>query len=245
MKLLLWVAALLMCLALPVRGQDIRIVTEEFPPYNYSDNGLAEGLSSEVVQAVLAETGLTAEFLFLPWARAYLTAQNSKNTVIFSIGRIPEREDLFEWLGVIAPYNTSLYKLANRTDLTVNSLSDAKDYSIGVSVEDVIYQYLKSQNFSNLDIVGEDILNIRKLALGRLDVIAFDEAAFQYYLDLEDIDPALFERIYRLEDISGGLYMAINKDSDPDLIQALKRGLEAIKHNGTYEQILNRHRLMN
>ena len=244
-KLLLWVATLLMCLALPARAQDLRIVTEEFPPYNYSDNGLAKGLSSEVVQAVLAETGLTAEFLFLPWARAYLTAQNTKNTVIFSIGRIPEREDLFEWIGVIAPYNTSLYKLASRTDLTIESLSDAKDYSIGVSVEDVIYQYLKSQNFTNLDIVGEDILNIRKLALSRLDLIAFDEAAFQYYLDLEDIDPALFDRIYRLDDISGGLYMAINKDSDPELIQSLKGGLEAIKADGTYEQILNRHRVMN
>ncbi|WP_306146616.1 MULTISPECIES: ABC transporter substrate-binding protein [unclassified Roseibium] len=238
-------ATLLMCLALPARAQDIRIVTEEFPPYNYSDNGLAKGLSSEVVQAVLAETGLTAEFLFLPWARAYLTAQNTKNTVIFSIGRIPEREDLFEWIGVIAPYNTSLCKLASRTDLTIESLSDAKDYSIGVSVEDVIYQYLKSQNFTNLDIVGEDILNIRKLALSRLDLIAFDEAAFQYYLDLEDINPALFDRIYRLDDISGGLYMAINKDSDPELIQSLKGGLEAIKADGTYEQILNRHRVMN
>lgn len=238
-------ALILMCFALPARAQDIRIVTEEFPPYNYSDDGFAKGLSSEVVQAVLAETGLTAEFLFLPWARAYLTAQNTKNTVIFSIGRIPEREDLFEWIGVIAPYNTSLYKLASRTDLTIVSLSDAKDYSIGVSVEDVIYQYLKSQNFTNLDIVGEDVLNIRKLALSRLDLIAFDEAASQYYLDLEDIDPALFDRIYRLDDISGGLYMAINKDSDPELIRSLKSGLEAIKADGTYDQILNRHRVMN
>jgi hypothetical protein len=87
-------ALIFMCFALPVRAQDIMIVTEEFPPYNYSDNGRAQGLSSEVVQAVLAQAGLTAEFLFLPWARAYLTAQNTKNTLIFSIGQIPEREDL-------------------------------------------------------------------------------------------------------------------------------------------------------
>jgi polar amino acid transport system substrate-binding protein len=109
----------------------------------------------------------------------------------------------------------------------------------------VIYQHLKSQNFTNLDIVGEDILNIRKLALSRLDLIAFDEAGFQYYLDLEDMDPALFDRIYRLDDISGGLYMAINKDSAPKLIRSLRSGLEAIKADGTYEQILNRQRVMN
>jgi polar amino acid transport system substrate-binding protein len=71
-------ALIFMCFALPVRAQDIMIVTEEFPPYNYSDNGRAQGLSSEVVQAVLAQAGLAAEFLFLPWARAYLTAQNTK-----------------------------------------------------------------------------------------------------------------------------------------------------------------------
>ncbi|WP_420411182.1 substrate-binding periplasmic protein [Roseibium sp.] len=236
---------LLLCLfARPVWAQDLTIVTEEFPPYNYLENGEIKGLSSDVVKAVLGQAGLNARFQFLPWARAYLTAQNRKNTLIFSIGRIPEREELFEWIGVIAPYNTSLYKLANRTDITVKELDDAKGYTIGVSVEDLIYQYLKSKKFTNLEVVGQDVLNIRKLALGRLDLIAFDEASFQHRLVLEEMDPAQFEQVYRLEDISGSLYMALNKDSDPELIKALKQGLETIKETGIYGQILTSYRLL-
>jgi len=236
-------AALLMSLCLGARAQELMIVTEEFPPYNYSEQGQAKGVSTKVVQAVLDEIGVEADFVFLPWARAYLTAQNRPNTLIFSIGRIPEREALFEWVGVIAPFRTSLYRLAQRDDITINSLDDAKQYVIGVSVEDVIFQYLKSKAFSNLDIVGEDIFNIRKLALGRLDLVAYDEASFQHMLVSEEMDPAIFDRVFRLEDISGNLYMAFQKDTDPELIAKFRGGLAAIKANGTYEQILASFRL--
>jgi len=236
-------AAVLVCLASPGRAQDLMIVTEEFPPYNFTSQGQAAGISVEVVQAVLDETGLEAGFQFLPWARAYLTAQNRPNTLIFSIGRIPEREDLFEWVGPIAPYRTSLYRLAQRTDITVASLDEAKQHLIGVSVEDVIFTYLKGEGFTKLDIVGEDIFNIRKLALGRLDLVAYDEASFQHRLVTEEMDPALFDRVFRLEEISGHLYMAFQKDSDPELVARFRDGLEAVKTNGTYEQILTAYKL--
>lgn len=231
-------------LALPTQAQELRILTEEFPPYNYSESGQPKGLSTDVVRAALAKAGLTAEPEFLPWARAYLTAQNRKNTLIYSIARIPEREQLFTWVGVIAPYNTSLYKLAERTDINVTSLEEAKAYSIGVSLEDVIYQYLKGEGFAKLDLVGEDVLNLRKLALGRLDLVAFAEASFHQRIAKEGLDPALFERVYRLDNIGDSLYMALNKDSDPELVTAITDGLDAIKANGTYDQILADYSLM-
>jgi len=75
----------------PARASDLLIVTEELPPYNYQEDGVAKGLSTEVVQAVLAETGLEAEIQFYPWARRYIMAQNRTNTLIYSMARIQER----------------------------------------------------------------------------------------------------------------------------------------------------------
>ncbi|ASP32037.1 ABC transporter substrate-binding protein [Labrenzia sp. VG12] len=237
----------LFCLAglAQASATDLQIVTEEFPPYNYQTNGEAKGLSVEVMEAVLDEIGEEAEFAFYPWARSYLTAQNRKNTLIFSIGRIPEREDLFEWVGVIAPFNTSFYKLASNGAIQIGTLDEAKQYSVGVSVEDVIYQYLKGQGFTNLEVVGQDVLNIRKLALGRLDLIAFDEASFAHRVVLEELEPTLFQQVYRLEGLSGDLYMAFNKDSNPDLVDRFRSGLQKIKENGRYDEILMRYQLMN
>ena len=44
----------------------VRIVTEEFPPYNYTEGGKITGLGTEVVEAVLQQLGLHGQFQSLP-----------------------------------------------------------------------------------------------------------------------------------------------------------------------------------
>ena len=54
-----------------LHAQPVRIVTENFAPYNYEEAGEAKGFSSEVLQAVLNQINLKATIEFYPWARAY------------------------------------------------------------------------------------------------------------------------------------------------------------------------------
>lgn len=240
-------AALIVCLliSLDVLATPLTIVTENFPPYNYEENGKAKGLSTEVVQAVLKEAGLQCEIFFYPWARAYKLSQIYKNTLIYSIARIPEREDLFHWVGVIAPYKTSLYKLKSNDHIVVNSLADARQFSVGVSLEDVIFTYLKGKNFRKLNIVSNDLFNIRMLTRGRLDLIAYDEASFLHKIQTEGLNPFLFERVYRLEELTGSLYMAFNRDTDPTLVEKFQVALKTIKKKGIYEKIQKRYLALN
>ncbi|WP_428641311.1 substrate-binding periplasmic protein [Roseibium sp.] len=244
MRLLL-AAALLLSVLTPAGASGVLIVTEELPPYNYQENGDAKGMATEVVQAVLEETGVDAKIEFYPWARSYRLAQTRKNTLIYSMARIPEREDLFEWVGVITPVATSFFKLAANKEIKLNSLEDARKYSIGVSLENVNYLYLKGKGFTNLELVGEDLLNMRKLAHGRIDLVPFDEASFYYQVRRDGMDAAMFEPAYRLEDLSRFLYMAFSKSSDPDLIERFRQGLQSVKDDGTYDRILMRYSLMN
>ncbi len=240
-------AALIVCLliSLEVLAESLTIVTENFPPYNFEENGQPKGLSTEVVQAVLSETGLECDILFYPWARAYRLSQIQKNTLIYSIARIPEREDMFHWIGVIAPYKTSFYKLRSNDRIVVNSLADAKQFSIGVSLEDVILTYLKGKEFQNLSIVSNDIFNIRMLTRGRLDLIAYDEASFLHKIQAEGLDPSLFERVYRLEELSGSLYMAFSRGTDPNLVRKFQAALKVVKKKGIIEQIQRRYLALN
>ncbi|MCP4160824.1 MAG: hypothetical protein GY760_12190 [Deltaproteobacteria bacterium] len=41
-----------------VYAESLEIVTEEFPPFNYTENGKITGCSTEVVEAVLKEAGI-------------------------------------------------------------------------------------------------------------------------------------------------------------------------------------------
>lgn len=227
------------------QASDLLIVTEELPPYNYEENGVAKGMSTEVVQAVLAETGLQAEILFLPWARSYLMAQTRKNTLIYSMARIPEREALFEWVGIVCPISTSFFKLASNDDIEIGSLDDARDYVIGVTLKNVNHTYLESKGFTRFELESQDLINMRKLAHGRIDLVPFDEASFYYQVRRDGMDPDLFEPVYRLEDLSKFLYMAFSKNSDPALVERFRLGLQTIQENGVYDAIVARYRLLN
>ncbi|MEH6629717.1 MAG: transporter substrate-binding domain-containing protein [Halopseudomonas aestusnigri] len=223
----------------------VTIVTEEFPPYNYQENSIAKGLSTEVIQAVLKEIKTEAIFKFYPWARAYKIAQQEKNYLIYSIVRIPERENKFQWVGMIAPYSTSLYKLKANSNVSVRSLSDAQNYVVGVSREDVITTYLRREGFVSFDISNHDSINIKKLLSGRIDLIAYDDASFVHIVRSMGQDLIKFEKILSLSQLSGSLYMAFNKNSDNELVNRFRTGLQAIKENGLFEEIQNKYFLLN
>jgi polar amino acid transport system substrate-binding protein len=238
------VLLLLLLIANSLMAEPLRIVTEDFPPYNFQVGDKAVGLCSEIVQAVLKQINLQAPIEFYPWARAYEIAQAEKNILIYSIGRLPEREALFHWIGTIAPTKTSLYKLKSNKSIQVNSIKQAKKYQIGVSLSDMRLIYLQRHQFPSLKTVSGHVLNIRLLVNNRIDLIAFDEASFTQKLQDEGLDPSLFERVFRLDELSGHVYMAFSLGSDADLISAFRSGLETIKNNGIYDQIQTKYRTL-
>jgi len=232
-------------LTLPVLADHLMIVTEDLPPYNYLDNGKPTGLSTEVVETVLARTGHNPDIQFLPWARAYQIALTQPNTLIYSIARTGDREELFAWVGTIAPFGASLYQRAKAPRLKLQSLSDARVYQVGVYRGDVKESFLRANGFVNLQTTEDDRLNLRKLMLGRIDLIAIDDSVLISLLKKEGIDPMDIRRVMPIDDLSGNLYMAFNKDTPKDLVDTFRKGLEDIKADGTFEQILRKYLLVN
>src|ERR1039457_5861604 len=128
--------AMLLGGALPATaGDTIKILTEEFPPYKFTESGKITGFSTEVVEAVLKEIKVQGSFQSLPWARAYETARDMEDVLIYSIGRTREREKLFKWVGVIAPTNYYLFSSSGKK-MKLEYLDEAKKYQIGTVNED-------------------------------------------------------------------------------------------------------------
>src|ERR1700761_3947677 len=111
--------SMILCLALggswaAEQPASIDIVTEEFPPFNYTDKGRLTGYATEVVEAVLAETGVKGNFHVVPWARAMNWAQEKENVLIYSIARNEEREKIFRYVGQITAGQNYFYALKGR-----------------------------------------------------------------------------------------------------------------------------------
>lgn len=221
--------------------ESIKIVTEEYPPYNYTANGKLTGFSTEVVNAVLKEIKMQGDFQSLPWARAYEMAQNTPGTLIYSIGRSEERDKIFKWVGVIAPSDYYLFSLRGK-NLRFDQLDEAKKYQIGTVNEDVGEQFLLSKGFvkgKNLQPSVKYAFNYEKLKLGRVDLWVMCELTANYLARQAGDDPAeVLVKAHRVNGLgSDGYYMAFGIKTPDALVNRFRKGLEAIKSNGTYDAL--------
>lgn len=235
--------ALLACLSLLVMAAtDIRIVTEELPPYNMTQGGRLTGMSTEVVQAVLKEIGLQASIQSMPWARAYDIALNSENVLIYSITRTAQREKLFKWVGVIAPMHWYLYSTPG-SNIQLKNLNDARKYQIATVKEDAGEQYLVTKGFTvgkNLQSNNKYAYNYEKFKLGRVDLWISIELNALYLIRQAGDDPArMVVRTLSLPDLGGddGLNMAFSLKTPDAVVARFRKGLESIRTNGTYDAI--------
>jgi len=127
MKKIIACLAMISIAVTTVCAETVQMVCSEYPPYEYTDeNGKIRGFSVEILRAMLTEMKIKDNIRVLPWKRAYHTALNQKNTLLFSTVRTEARESLFQWIGPINSVVSSLYKLRSRTDIKVKTLNDAK-----------------------------------------------------------------------------------------------------------------------
>jgi polar amino acid transport system substrate-binding protein len=214
----------------------ITVVTEDYPPYNYTEGGKITGASTEIVEATLKIAGISYTLKSYPWARTYKMAQTKKNVLIYSIGRSKKRENMFKWVDIIAPYDIFLFKLKSRGDVTVNSLDDAKKYEIGGVRDDVRTQHLQGLGFK-LQIVDTDLLNLKKLNQKRIDLFPIDILACVYLLKKNKFDPKNYEKTIKVEELSSGLYMAFSKQTDDATVKKFKKALDELKSSGEFKKI--------
>ncbi len=241
-------AAVLASCAWPVgAAEPLRIVTEELPPYNMTRDGRLTGMSTEVVQAVLETVGLQADIQSMPWARAYDIALNDENVLIYSIARTAEREQLFKWVGVIAPMRWYLYARPD-SGLRLANLEQARHYQIATVAQDAGEQYLLARGFKigrNLQSNNKYAYNYEKLKLGRVDLWISIELNALYLIRRAGEDPVkAVEPVLSLPDLGsgGGLNMAFSRQTPDALVERFRQGLERIRRDGRYAAIARKWR---
>jgi len=104
----------------------LQIITNDFPPYAYKEDGQMKGLSTEFVQAIPEDLGMEADITSYPWKRTDIMATREKNVLIYTLVRVPAREGKFHFIGEVVPRITYFFKLAKRTDIQVDSIEHLK-----------------------------------------------------------------------------------------------------------------------
>jgi polar amino acid transport system substrate-binding protein len=240
-----WLCGLLGLCMLAIPGaraaKPVRVLTEEFPPYNYTEHGRITGLGTELVEAVLQHLGLQGQFQSMPWARAYETAKGTPGVLLYSILRTPEREKHFKWVGLIAHADYHLFALAGR-EVRLASLEDAKRWQIGTVQQSVGEQFLLTQGFlkgQNLQSGVRNEANFEKLQQGRIDLWIMNRSSAQHLVRQAGLDPQqTLASALHIPELSGkGYYMAFRAQTPDAQVDQFRKGLEAIRRNGTAHRL--------
>jgi len=228
-------------------AQTLRIYTEEFPPFNYTNNKQIEGVSSDIVNAIMKKTYFDYSIISIPWARAYKMSQEEPNSLIFSISRRVKRENLFKWIGIIVPSVHSVFALKSRDDIEINTLNDLKQYQIGTAIEDARETYLVTKGFELKKfqrVAGKSayLQNYKKLKKERIDVWPMTDAVMNYIVRKTGDDPTkVLKKVYEFSELStGGYYIAASLSTSDKVVNELRKALKDFKKTLEYKEILQK-----
>ncbi len=220
--------------------EDLVYMTEQYPPYNYIEDGRVKGISVELLRAVWKRLGVAPQKIaVLPWARAYRNIQKHKNTVLFSMARTKAREKLFQWSCPISTNRLMLYARAD-APFTISGFDDLEGRSVGVIRDDISHVLLLPYaEKARIEAVSDMLLNMRKLQHGRLDMAAYSEDSFPTFLKQNGFDPADYRPVMPLGQIE--TCFAFHREVDPELVAAFQKAFDAVAASGEKAAILKKY----
>lgn len=204
---------------------EYRVVMELSPPQQTLENGEITGDIPSEIRSSFSQANIPFRFEMYPWNRALELAKTEPNVFIANIARTPERESLFKWVQVIHRYQLGLVALDDRSDLIIESLDDAKHYTIAVQRGDIAYQYLRNNGFStvnNLFITADITESWRLLRSNKVDFVIDDPDNLETMAKkaLADGQKATF--VYALEELALDTWLAAHKDMPSLVIQRIQ-----------------------
>lgn len=228
-----FICILLLCLSITCQAESrLTILTEEFPPYNFTKNGKLTGATPQVVQEILRRLGSKDTITVLPWARAYEKLQTEPNVVLFTTARTKERESLFNWVGPLFCFRLGFYARKGAS-IHIDSLEAAKRVkSIATYRADFREQILKSLGFTNLENSNSPESNIRKLISGRVDLWFFDNIGAPKVALSAGIKPDRIQEVFTYQKHYS--YIAISKGTSLELVRRWQKTLNDMKADGTF-----------
>ncbi len=232
---------LMMMLSAPsfAKGDVIKVLTETFPPFNYEENGEIRGASTKLVQALLKEADLEYEIEIGRWSSMFSQARDGRNTLLYSVGRTSERENLFYWIGPLFPMEIGLYS-SDAQRIRISHLEDARNYRIGVVRGDMRDQLFTSLGGFQLTRYRNSRNLLRGLERGRVDVVPLAKMTVPYVLEHLSLPSDAIELVFESRILhQADLYIVLGRESDPELAVRLQQAWKRLESRGELEDIRN------
>lgn len=213
----------------------LRILTENYPPLSYIENGVITGYGADVVNAIQKQLGTEYPMELHVWDKAYDVALNEPNVLLFTMERTGEREKLFQFVGPLGA-NTAWFYVPYGSKLELKDLDAARKLkSIATTTNWFTEQELIRQEFKNLVSVADPIETIHMLLKGKADAGVYTDITLPQLAKEAGIAPKELKPL--LELMRSEYYLAFSAKTDPDTVKAWAEAFQKLQESGELKTI--------
>ena len=231
------VAVLLATLAAPAAA--VTLVTEENPPYNFTEGGKPTGMATEIVTEMAKRASVAIDIKSVNWEEAYRRGQADKDTCVYSTARLENRENLFSWVAELAVNKWAVF---GRPDFArpVKTMADLRPLKIGGVVQDAKLEFLRSYAVTNIREVLRDEENPSRLFLKPDDPKYIDLWVTSYYAGADIAAKAkagAVKMVYVLREQP--LWLACSPRTDREVVKKLAAARASMEKDGSHKRIVS------
>ncbi|GGD51242.1 substrate-binding periplasmic protein [Lacimicrobium alkaliphilum] len=221
------------------------IYTHDFQPYHYYEHRKLVGINLDLVVMALEKAEIDYEFQQVNWARSLALLEEHGNNALLSMIRSESREARYQWVGPLVSSYTCLYRLRVRKDIQVHSLTDVKDYTIGLLRGGQTHRLLEENGFED----GKHLVPLvnikdtyRMLEKGRVDLIPGSPLATPYQLEQAGMSVSELSEAFCLPDFGEANYLALSLGVNKRVRDKLNQALSTLKAQGIFETVAGQYR---
>lgn len=174
------IALLLFLQSFSVQAFKLDIVTAEFSPYIFEENGQITGIHVDIITEACKELGIEPSFHMLPFKRAMLYMKRGEVDAIFSPIKTDERMKYMYYSSYPIEVEKTVFMALKDSGIKITEFDDLKGKSVGV-----IGGYSYSQEFDDYEwlykeaVINEKLL-MKKLSAGRTELVVGEEGNLLY-----------------------------------------------------------------
>lgn len=224
----------------------LKMGSGDWPPYTQNIPG-DYGLTTELVEAVVAHMQLDLNVHWLPWKRNEVSLVKGDIFAAFPYRKTMERSEQFDFSEPIIFTTTRLFYDSNHTAPVIfEKFSDLKNVSVG-GVRG--YSYIEDFQSvgARLTQVNSDAQLVKMLHTRRIDFAAMDTLGGRLLIGSmlkgTDFEIATLSKPLYAKSASRLMVSRSYPDSD-QLLRRFNESLAAIKANGVYQQILDKYQFV-
>ncbi|MEH6630408.1 MAG: ABC transporter substrate-binding protein [Halopseudomonas aestusnigri] len=205
-----------------VKADSVRILTENYAPFNYVEQNELKGIGAEIVTAMIAKIG-----------------KKTPNTGLFSVTRTAAREDEFYWVEPLFSVRDYIYVL-REYDFEGETLEDLQKLkAIGIQAGGAVHHKMTDLKFSNLVPIHNVDKQLDFLLGNRVQALQVSDVVMSFELTKAGLE---FSKVKPIAILSqADLYLAFSKTTPVEDVQIWRDALHDLIRDGDHARILKNH----